>query len=1059
MQSLDIILDDEHVDLRNDSPVLWFEECFTAARAFRGTLYGRDDEVERIQQVYRTAVRNASTQSASQLVLISGVTGIGKTALARSLRRQVEDDDGGYFVCGKFDQLQRPEPLSALVEAFTQLLSRIKDRGLKVSDLRDALSKEGIDYEHGGHDLIEMVPALEEVIGLTHREESVRTMELSNNPQSLIAEHAGLGLSTNRWKDLFRLFIRAVSTFEKPLVLLIEDLHWIDECSLDVLHALVEDQKNSGATFVCTFRTSEESTSMSLEQILQDLKNEVQIAQIHLVGLTRTAVTSLVSSVLSVKDDRAAPLAWTIYDWTKGNVFLTWKCLHSLHLRSLICVDQTSNQFHWDMEEILVEMDSVSNVIRYEVEKLPSTLQEYLRIAACLGSKLDEDILRRLLPAELNLVSTFLHDVAETWLIFFDESRGAWCFGHDSVQEATYQLIPENERSAYHYRIGRKLWREFDLDELGQFLFLVVSQLLLGLECLKDKRERRAIAKLCLGAGIRAFQFSNFQASYGYLEQGIKLLDVKAWNNDYELTMDLYNCAAEVANALGRFQDVHRLVDEVLAHSRCNTYSLRAKSTKVHALGRSNKLSEAIELAISVLASLGERLPTNPSRFRTFIEVTTIRRRLRGKTDEMLLRLPLMTDPKKLAAMEMMNLIFFYVVLVKPDLAPIIGCRMVRLSLDHGLSAVSCVGFVAFAASVAAYVVAYVTLSKWFRPRTNPCLSFATLRAKQAFKESYHLGRLGFLLLQKFNAKPWLARVSNIYYGILHGWVRPFSECQVSLLEGYQSGLQSGDTEFGVLCATEDFFIGFDMRPLPELEHEIDILTERMILYGLETIVAITKPIRKLNYLLIRCDDRNIEELADEYRSFCAKEIGSNRLLYLWSFVHLSFLHFLFGSYAEASKYVRDCTELASPFFGPFRGSFVALVWGLADVAHARQTKRRRAYYARKYSKLLLRWATVGEPVNFIGKHYLLEAELAALAGDKARSYNYYIVAISACREGHFLLHTAIATERVAKSLLEWNETERAISFFRDAVALYQEWGAYSKVRHLESEIMQRGLF
>lgn len=279
------------------------------------------------------------------------------------------------------------------------------------------------------------------------------------------------------------------------------------------------------------------------------------------------------------------------------------------------------------------------------------------------------------------------------------------------------------------------------------------------------------------------------------------------------------------------------------------------------------------------------------------------------------------------------------------------------------------------------------------------------------------------------------------------------------MLDGYQSGLQSGDTEFGILCATEDFFMGFEMRPLPELEHEIDILTERMLLYGLDTVVAITKPVRKLNKILIRWDDVNVGELVDEYLSFCVQEISSNRLLHLWSFVHLSFIHFLFGSYAEASKYVKDCTALAVPFFGPSRGSLVALICGLADVAQARQAKRRRACYAKKYSKLLLRWANVGEPRNFIGKHYLLEAELAALAGNKARSYNFYIVAISACREGHFLLHTAIATERVAKSLLEWNETERAIPFFRDAVSLYQEWGAYGKVRHLESEIIRLGLF
>ena len=70
----------------------------------------------------------------------------------------------------------------------------------------------------------------------------------------------------------------------------------------------------------------------------------------------------------------------------------------------------------------------------------------------------------------------------------------------------------------------------------------------------------------------------------------------------------------------------------------------------------------------------------------------------------MILRIPIMTDPKKLAAMEMMNLIFFYTFFVKPELTPLLGCRMVRLSLDHGLSAFSCIGFTLFALSVAGYV-------------------------------------------------------------------------------------------------------------------------------------------------------------------------------------------------------------------------------------------------------------------------------------------------------------------------------------------------------------------
>jgi hypothetical protein len=332
----------------------------------------------------------------------------------------------------------------------------------------------------------------------------------------------------------------------------------------------------------------------------------------------------------------------------------------------------------------------------------------------------------------------------------------------------------------------------------------------------------------------------------------------------------------------------------------------------------------------------------------------------------------------------------------------------------------------------------------------------------QAFEEAYRIGQVGLLLLKKFNARPWLARTSNIYYDLVHGWVRPLEECRVPLLDAYNIGLQSGDTEFAVLCATENWFMRFDTTPLPELEHEIEILTERMELYGLKTLILVTTPARKLMQHLMGIYDGDKIEFSGNVMvnvdNDNGNELESTRLMFVWNYVHRAFINFLFGNYPEASKQARVGAELAVTFYGPYRGSFIALICGLAFVAHARQIKRRRICSARKYSKLLLRWATQGEPRNFIGNHYLLEAEIAALAGQKARSYNYYIVAIAACREGKFLLQTAIATERVAKSLWEWGDRERATPFFKDAVVLYKEWGASTKVLHLESEILQLGL-
>ena len=714
-------------------------------------LYGRDDEVQHVYDIYE----QVRTCQVSQLILISGVTGIGKTGLARSIQHHMtttraagnstgtsttedhipnnsQEDSGchsdGYFVVGKYDQLQRPEPHGALVEICTQLITQIIDRGH--TDLFCiTLANHGIDYHHGtgGHDLIEMIPALRTVLiqpplqkndngdyccDLTTN--SVRTISFTSPSTDVVSLQ---GSSINRWKDLFRLFFRAVSSMHytnsnsnsnniQPIVVLIEDLHWADESSMDVLQTLFHDKVNHGTLFICTYRTESNgtNTSVSLKQWIKCQKqNDVVLPVAHLAlePVTVDAVVRMITHVLSVEEVEAAPLASILCNWTKGNVFLLWKCITILHFKHLLRTDPESGKFIWDIDEIDIEMHGIKDMMKYKVGLLPESSQENIKIAACLGSKLNEDILVRLFSGKEATVSAFIEDTAAVHLISYDKSREAWCFSHDYVQEKVYEFIPSSERHVYHYRIGRKLWREFAMDELTDFLFLVVGQLLLGVDCIKDRRERIAVAKLCLGAGVRAFQLSNFQSSYKHLKCGINLLDDEAWNDEYDLMMNLHNTSAEVANALGIFTDVHALVTEALKNSKSYEDTHRARATRVQALGRCGKLDEAIQSGMDILTDLGEKMPTNQRPIRTLLELTLLRRRVRGKTAEMIMRLPIMKDPMKLAAMEIMNLIFLYTAIVKPELAPLIGCRMVRISLDHGLSALSCIGFAIFAATVA----------------------------------------------------------------------------------------------------------------------------------------------------------------------------------------------------------------------------------------------------------------------------------------------------------------------------------------------------------------------
>ena len=328
----------------------------------------------------------------------------------------------------------------------------------------------------------------------------------------------------------------------------------------------------------------------------------------------------------------------------------------------------------------------------------------------------------------------------------------------------------------------------------------------------------------------------------------------------------------------------------------------------------------------------------------------------------------------------------------------------------------------------------------------------------QAFHEANRLGMLGFSLLRKFNARPWLARISDVYFDLVFGWVRPYGDCRVPLMDAYNAGLQSGDTEFALSCALSPIFMEFGICPLPQQEHELGILRERVDLYGLKNLASLIIPISQLIKDLSRHYGGDINEvkrmIVDDEQIYL---VETNHLLVRWRYAHRAFKFYLFGFYEDAMTNARRCDSLAVAFYGPCRGATVAVICGLVDVANARAKNCKQAWHAKKHSKLLLRWATDGEPRNFIGKHFLLEAELAALAGKKAISYRHYISAIGACREGKFLAFTAIASERAARSLLEWGQNDLAGQYFREAIVLYSEWGATMKVQHLQLEILELG--
>src|SRR4029077_3436717 len=117
---------------------------------------------------------------------------------------------------------------------------------------------------------------------------------------------------------------------------------------------------------------------------------------------------------------------------------------------------------------------------------------------------------------------------------------GKYRFLHDRGQEAAYTSIPAKSRPRLHLRIGRLLARGMSPEKIAERIFDIVNQLNQGLPLISDLVERERFAELNLRAGKRAKASSAYASACHYLAAGMDALGEAAWQNWYNLSLELY---------------------------------------------------------------------------------------------------------------------------------------------------------------------------------------------------------------------------------------------------------------------------------------------------------------------------------------------------------------------------------------------------------------------------------------------------------------------------------------------------------------------------------------
>ena len=304
---------------------------------------------------------------------------------------------------------------------------------------------------------------------------------------------------------MFRRFVEVISTKDHPIALFIDDLQWADSASLSLLKVLMTDPGNKYLLCICAYRDNEVNASHPFMITVNEMKElHAKMETIQLGNLSKKDVNSLVSEALGTQEEKTFELTDLVYSKTQGNAFFVNQIMNSLYDNQLIKFNYDSNSWKWDMQDLLSLnlTDNVADLMVQKAQTLSDNTQESLKLAACIGAQFDLATLSIILEKSEEETYIGVEEALATGMIipFDDEYK----FAQDRIQQALNSMIPSNEKSQTHLKIGKLLLEKIPEDQMEDRLFDIVDQWNRGIDMISSQKEKDRLAYLNLRAGKKA---------------------------------------------------------------------------------------------------------------------------------------------------------------------------------------------------------------------------------------------------------------------------------------------------------------------------------------------------------------------------------------------------------------------------------------------------------------------------------------------------------------------------------------------------------------------------
>jgi predicted ATPase/class 3 adenylate cyclase/Tfp pilus assembly protein PilF len=462
------------------------------------------------------------------LIWIEGEPGIGKSRLMREVSDRIEIDPVWKWT-GRCSPQRSGSPFSLFSDLLAQAFEiRLSDSPSQILAKVDQVSRSW------SRDAQVARPYLEMLLGIQPRG------QVGERIASLEPEHL-----RQQTFVAFRRLLRNLAD-ERPLVIMLDDLQWIDAVSAEMLLFLLTMVATTPVLFICTQRRQGSDAPNDRLVRMQSLI-PTQTMRVRLEQLSEAEAETLLRELLAGGELPNALIS-TILEQSEGNPYFIEEFVRMLIDRNWIQLldDRWELQTVLDLDALQVPT-SLETLIRSRIDALPAELKQLVQSAVVIGSPFEVDLLRETC-GQPNIMMNLnrLH----SRLIAHPRIEGEqWEFNHSLIETVTYNGLLRVQRRAYHQRVAEAL------EARGSAGGEIESAERLAYHFSRAGRDDRALPYLVI-AGEQARARSANEDAIAHLEEAARQL-AQVLPPNYELH-------GRVTAGLGdAYRDVGRLEDSI----------------------------------------------------------------------------------------------------------------------------------------------------------------------------------------------------------------------------------------------------------------------------------------------------------------------------------------------------------------------------------------------------------------------------------------------------------------------------------------------------------------